>query len=188
MRLKAYALTSDRETFVQGATALRNARDLARQQRETFIRAANIRATQTGASASTRYRGKTSGEDALDLPTEATAWHDFHDDLQQQIANTYVEDREDDGEAPNTPEDHHSSDESPELGEDATAAGTDCPSMSFASSFTSSLSTATSRPKRSRRSLSSPTQGHRLSKSRFRATASQQRAVSPVATAKLEPS
>jgi hypothetical protein len=42
-QLRAYALTSDRETFVQGATAYRNLRDLAGQHRDTFIRDANSR-------------------------------------------------------------------------------------------------------------------------------------------------
>ncbi|KAF3760106.1 hypothetical protein M406DRAFT_240300, partial [Cryphonectria parasitica EP155] len=40
-QLTAYALTNNRETFVQGATAYRNLRDLAMQQRDTFIEAAN---------------------------------------------------------------------------------------------------------------------------------------------------
>ncbi|KUI56430.1 hypothetical protein VP1G_10824 [Cytospora mali] len=42
-QLKAHALTNDRETFLQGATALRNTRDLAKQHRATFIKAANDR-------------------------------------------------------------------------------------------------------------------------------------------------
>ncbi|KAF3768420.1 hypothetical protein M406DRAFT_107433 [Cryphonectria parasitica EP155] len=40
-QLTAYALTDNRETFVRGATAYRNLRDLAMQQRATFIEAAN---------------------------------------------------------------------------------------------------------------------------------------------------
>lgn len=50
-QLKAYALTSDRETFVQGATSFRNARDLAKQHRDTFIQAANSRHHRRLASA-----------------------------------------------------------------------------------------------------------------------------------------
>lgn len=42
-QMKAYALTSDRESFVQGATAFRNARDLAQRHRDTFIQNANSR-------------------------------------------------------------------------------------------------------------------------------------------------
>lgn len=40
-QLRAYALTNDRETFIQGATAFRNMRDLAKQHRGAFIQAAN---------------------------------------------------------------------------------------------------------------------------------------------------
>ncbi|OAA40001.1 hypothetical protein NOR_05995 [Metarhizium rileyi] len=39
----AFALTHSRESFVQGAAAFRNARDLAKQYRDDFIRAANTR-------------------------------------------------------------------------------------------------------------------------------------------------
>ncbi|KAL8290965.1 hypothetical protein RB600_006440 [Gaeumannomyces tritici] len=44
----SYAITHSRETFVQGATAFRNARDVAKQYRDSFIRAANERARQPG--------------------------------------------------------------------------------------------------------------------------------------------
>ncbi|KLU92032.1 hypothetical protein MAPG_10979 [Magnaporthiopsis poae ATCC 64411] len=40
----SYLLTESREAFVEGVTAFRNARDLAKQYREDFIRAANERA------------------------------------------------------------------------------------------------------------------------------------------------
>ena len=46
-QLKGYTLTSDRETFVAGATAFRNARELAERHRRTFIRAANARASNS---------------------------------------------------------------------------------------------------------------------------------------------
>ncbi|KUI73410.1 hypothetical protein VM1G_08894 [Cytospora mali] len=39
--LAAYALNNKRETFVEGVTAFRNARDMAKQHRDTFIEAAN---------------------------------------------------------------------------------------------------------------------------------------------------
>ncbi|KAM3447380.1 hypothetical protein MY3296_008775 [Beauveria thailandica] len=45
--LRGFTLTDTRETFIAGATAFRNARDLARRQRETLIRKANARASQT---------------------------------------------------------------------------------------------------------------------------------------------
>jgi len=43
-QIKAFALTSDRDTFVQGATAFRNARDLAQGYHNSFIQTANARA------------------------------------------------------------------------------------------------------------------------------------------------
>ncbi|KAK5093869.1 hypothetical protein LTS08_008803 [Lithohypha guttulata] len=45
-QVKAFAMTSDRETFQKGATYYRNARDLAGAQRESFIEEANKRAAQ----------------------------------------------------------------------------------------------------------------------------------------------
>lgn len=39
--IKGYSVASDREAFVQGATAFRNARDLAKKHRDKFIEAAN---------------------------------------------------------------------------------------------------------------------------------------------------
>ncbi|KAI1501972.1 hypothetical protein F5X99DRAFT_185448 [Biscogniauxia marginata] len=42
-QLNAYALTSDRETFIAGASAFRNARDLAKHHRAGFIQEANAR-------------------------------------------------------------------------------------------------------------------------------------------------
>jgi hypothetical protein len=46
-QVKAWALTSDPDSFRQGATAFRNARDWAQEQRGTFITAANERARST---------------------------------------------------------------------------------------------------------------------------------------------
>lgn len=40
-RLGGYSMTHSRETFLEGATAFRNARDLAKQHRDNFIRDAN---------------------------------------------------------------------------------------------------------------------------------------------------
>jgi hypothetical protein len=43
-QVKAYVLTNDPESFRQGATAFRNARDWAKEQRDALITAANERA------------------------------------------------------------------------------------------------------------------------------------------------
>ncbi|KAM5473703.1 hypothetical protein MauCBS54593_002501 [Microsporum audouinii] len=45
-QLKGWLMTSDLETFRKGATAYRNARDWAKEQRDKFIRAANEKNTQ----------------------------------------------------------------------------------------------------------------------------------------------
>ncbi|KAJ3499422.1 hypothetical protein NLG97_g356 [Lecanicillium saksenae] len=169
-QLKAYALTSDKGAFVQGATAFRNARDMARRQRESFIRSANARASLTEAADS-----------------DSTAWQYSHDDLQQQIANNYAEDSDGNGEAPTTLQRRYR-DESLELGQDSLALESDDLSMSFASNVTSNLSTDTTRPKRSRQSFSSPTHGSRSSKSRSRLTTTRPPVVSPAACTGPEPS
>ncbi|EEU47066.1 uncharacterized protein NECHADRAFT_18627, partial [Fusarium vanettenii 77-13-4] len=45
-QVNAYAVTSDLDTFVKGAGALRNMLDFAEQRRDDFVRAANARASQ----------------------------------------------------------------------------------------------------------------------------------------------
>lgn len=42
-QLRGFTMTDTRETFVEGATAFRNLRDLAKQHRDTFIEDANAR-------------------------------------------------------------------------------------------------------------------------------------------------
>jgi hypothetical protein len=46
-QLRAFSMTDTRETFVQDATAFRNARDVAQRHRDKFIQAANARARQS---------------------------------------------------------------------------------------------------------------------------------------------
>ncbi|KAH7309038.1 hypothetical protein B0I35DRAFT_515389 [Stachybotrys elegans] len=48
-KVRGFDMTDSRETFVQGATAFLNARDLAQRHRDAFIHAANARARQTDA-------------------------------------------------------------------------------------------------------------------------------------------
>ncbi|GAB1313522.1 ASX productUBAD domain-containing protein [Madurella fahalii] len=50
-QVRAFAMTNDRETFVQGATAFRNARDLAKRYRDGLIQTANAIARQPNAQA-----------------------------------------------------------------------------------------------------------------------------------------
>ncbi|KAK4186402.1 hypothetical protein QBC35DRAFT_270291 [Podospora australis] len=50
-KLRGFDMTDSRETFVQGATAFRNARDVAQRHRDKFIQAANARARQSDVEA-----------------------------------------------------------------------------------------------------------------------------------------
>ncbi|OAA44189.1 hypothetical protein NOR_03917 [Metarhizium rileyi] len=110
--------------------------------------------------------------------SEVAAWQYSHDDLQQHIAETYAEAYEDNSEGPTTPQ-QYTADESQDPGQGLAASGADDAAISFVSSFTSYFNADTTRPKRTRQSFSSPTQGNRLSKSRSRATAVQRPVESP---------
>lgn len=50
-QLRSYALTSDRETFIQGVTAIRNLCDLAKHYRDEFINDANSRHSENATAA-----------------------------------------------------------------------------------------------------------------------------------------
>ncbi|KAL2257991.1 hypothetical protein VTK26DRAFT_8878 [Humicola hyalothermophila] len=50
-KLRGFDMTDSRNIFVQGATAFRNAKDLAQRYRYRFIKAANARARQTDTEA-----------------------------------------------------------------------------------------------------------------------------------------
>jgi hypothetical protein len=50
-KLRGFEMTDCRETFIQGATVFRNARDLAQKHRQSFIQVANARARQAEAGA-----------------------------------------------------------------------------------------------------------------------------------------
>lgn len=187
-QLRTFGMTDTRETFVAGATAFRNARDLARRTRENLIHIANARAMQ---AAPTSNADETNEDDGLHVSLNDDGnleWQKSHDDLQQQIADSLLESPDILTKTPTTPKEHDSSDESQDQCQILTTVGTDDPSMSFASSFTSSLSADTTRPKRSRQSFSSPTQGSRSSKSRSRPITTRRPLMSPSTTAESKPS
>ncbi|RSL91660.1 hypothetical protein CDV31_015421 [Fusarium ambrosium] len=110
-QVKGYAMTSDRDTFVQGATAFRNARDMAKQYRDNVIREANATASQAR-TAATQADVTGPHEDDISTPHEPHELHepvdpaqyitlqDADGELQQHIAETSFYDFEDDGEAP----------------------------------------------------------------------------------------
>lgn len=162
-QLKAYALINDREAFAHGAAALRNTRDLARRQRVAFIQAANARASKAELAATADKLCNMQQDDEQDddqeveqvdeqeddNPSKSSAWQDYHDDLQQHIAKSCVEECEGDSEAPTTPQYYYARDSSQGLDPDV-ASRADAPSMSSESSFPSSLSTNSTHPRRSR--------------------------------------
>ncbi|TQV90118.1 hypothetical protein IF1G_11227 [Cordyceps javanica] len=129
-QLRTFSMTDTRETFIVGSTVVRNARDLARQQRESLIQEANARALQARGVA---RRECNSEERDGNHPhrhinhSEAKGWQDSHDDLQQQIAETYTEAYEQNG--PTNPT--YTSDGSQDPGQDPAASGTCDPSMSL---------------------------------------------------------
>ncbi|KAM3521642.1 hypothetical protein NHJ13051_006112 [Beauveria bassiana] len=172
-QVRTFGMTDTRETFIAGATAIRNARDLARQRREDFLQAAKAKVSQqqpfttveNGVQLQGGHLVHGSPEDS-----ENEVWQDAHDDLQQHIAETHSEVNEEHDDAPVTPQQQSSSDSSDDSAHHATASVTDNSSTSFVSSLTSNSNTDSTRPKRSRPSASSPTQGSRSPKSRSRFT------------------
>ncbi|KAM3528473.1 hypothetical protein MY4038_005885 [Beauveria bassiana] len=89
----AYAMTHTRKTFVEGATAFRNVRDLAKRHRDSFIQAANARAPQPGTAAPEdpheAYEEASSPHElqgSVD-PSDYVSLRDADDALQQHIAD-----------------------------------------------------------------------------------------------------
>ncbi|CAN8099326.1 unnamed protein product [Discula destructiva] len=153
-QLKAYAVTSDRETFVQGATAFRNARDLAKQHRDTFIQAANSRHHTRVASA----------QENLAISIEHYSTSD-NINGQQIPSPCQLQQSDDQRDSSQDPQSFHAATEPP---------------PSFTTSFTSipasssSIRTSTDRPavssKRTRSSQSPPSDSHRSKKHSTRKT------------------
>ncbi|KAF4455862.1 hypothetical protein F53441_1894 [Fusarium austroafricanum] len=163
-KIRGFDMTDTRETFVQGATAFRNIRDLAKRHRDDFIQAANARAAQVAAAAAAQGDlSPTSDElhESVDR-SDYIALQDADDALQQHITDASNYALEDDSEATTIPHYLYAEDDSQEPSQAFEAAAFDDPS--FASSFMSSFSTA----KRPRQSLSPPSssRGNQSSKSR----------------------
>ncbi|PQK09885.1 hypothetical protein BB8028_0002g02090 [Beauveria bassiana] len=162
----AYAMTHTRKSFVEGATAFRNVRDLAKRHRDSFIQAANARAPQPGTAApEDPYEAYEEASSPHQLqgsvdPSDYVSLRDADDALQQHIADAsnYLADN---SEATSIPHYLYAEEDSQEPSQEFEAAGYDNPS--FTSSFTSSFSTA----KRLRQSVSPPSssRGSQSSKS-----------------------
>ncbi|KAL1863063.1 hypothetical protein VTK73DRAFT_6488 [Phialemonium thermophilum] len=175
-QVKGYAMTSDRETFVQGATAFRNVRDLAKQHRDRFIQAANAAALQPMEVNIQADAMETAAMETYDEVSTAVGFTESSDHIDQQHVHndpsaytagaTYgYEDDYEAHPASHCPEDHHQ-----EAGPAVPLAHSDDPSMSLTSSFTSGFATDRTQSKRSRPSVSPPskTSGSHAAKKRIR--------------------
>ncbi|KAJ9161135.1 Ribonuclease H-like protein [Coniochaeta hoffmannii] len=160
-QLDGWQMTGNIDTFRRGATAFRNARDLAQGHRNRFIQAANARARQP--------RPETPPEAEITVAEtqqyeESTCdeFVDCEDDVAPQAIDTenYAASQGfDDGQAPL--QHLYADDEQPS--QESTSTGAD-PTMSFATSVTSSFSAESqSRLKRNRASHGPPsnTQPHK---------------------------
>ncbi|TFB01190.1 hypothetical protein CCMA1212_007032 [Trichoderma ghanense] len=160
-QVNTWAMTGNIDDFCRGATAFRNARDLAKQHRDRFIQGANTRASQA----------RTAAAKADIIATEATIATQADTALLKkgQISRHHAGNGSHypcTGDDPQEPSPGASPRASREPGDD--------PSMSFNSSFTSGFSGS----KRSRQSLSPPSRssGSRGSKTRTRPSANRRTA------------
>ncbi|KAK3302639.1 uncharacterized protein B0T15DRAFT_569773 [Chaetomium strumarium] len=163
-KLRNFAMTDCRETFVQGATVLRNARDWAQRHRDSFIQAANAKARQSGVqappepettvAAAEQYDESTVDEfvDCEDFATHTVGTEDYAGpgDVDEESA------------LPHYLEDDEPSHDSTPLGAE--------PAMSFVTSFTSGFTaqsqTSSKRNRDSPPSKSRPRKKHDLTKKR----------------------
>ncbi|KID93590.1 hypothetical protein MAJ_10453, partial [Metarhizium majus ARSEF 297] len=169
----AYALTHSRASFIQGATAFRNARDSAERHRNSFIQAANARAVQETSAMQVLVKAGEEASGPLSLhPSEDktvhTAWQDADYALQQQIANTSQHALQHEaGVESAIPRYSYAEEDTPNPSQQSAALALNDPSMSSASSFTT-LTTDPVQPKRSRDSCSPPSTSKRTNPSQRR--------------------
>ena len=155
-QVDGWMLTGNIDSFRRGATAFRNARDLAKRHRDTLIQDANVKASQSQTVAAQDPDGTCDDPEPVDC-TDYLSTQDADDALQQHIADTtYSEDDEKNV----TPRYLSTEDDSQEPRQESEAPGRDGLSMSFASSFTSSFTSGLS-AKRPRESFSPPSTSKR---------------------------
>ncbi|OAA50505.1 hypothetical protein NOR_00955 [Metarhizium rileyi] len=65
-QMRAFSMTDTRETFIAGATAVRNARDLARRQREDFVQTAKDKVSQRQQIATVKHRSELQDDNLSD--------------------------------------------------------------------------------------------------------------------------
>ncbi|KAK3937685.1 hypothetical protein QBC46DRAFT_460692 [Diplogelasinospora grovesii] len=139
-QLNSYAMTGKRERFVEGATAFRNARDLAKRHRNTFIQAANSRACQANAEAPPEAEITVAIDARQDKDSTSNEFVDCKDYVGSQAVSieNHAASRDVD-KGPVLPQYLYAEDE--ECSQESTSLNTLEPAISLATSFTSSFST-----------------------------------------------
>lgn len=135
-QVDGWQMTGNIETFRRGATAFRNARDVAQRHRNRFIEAANARARQTDTKALSEAEITVAATEQYEDST-ADEFVDCEDYAEAQVVGTanYAA-SQDVGEGLTLPEYLHEEKEEPS--QQSTSLGAE-PAMSFATSFTSSF-------------------------------------------------
>lgn len=159
-QVDTWAMTGNVDSFRRGATAFRNARDLAKQHRDGFIQAANAGESQSGTFVSQNIETHKDGSLSTDYPE----WQ--NGDKLQPIANDSGHNFEDHTEATTSPQPLYIKGDSNKPSQDSVALMDD-PSMSFASSLTPSFSTT----KRPRQTVDPPSSSKNQKRPRKRRTA-----------------
>ncbi|POR39177.1 Uncharacterized protein TPAR_00623, partial [Tolypocladium paradoxum] len=179
-KLRGFDMTDSRETFVEGATAFRNARELAQRHRDSFIQIANAKAS----------RG-TVQDDVTNMPQNGQSdpgvvSHDTAES-RQQMADTGTT-HLDRNETLIASHYLYTEEDSQDPGQQSPVPACDDLSTSFASSFTSILSDNPTPLKHPKHPLSPPSKstGQHRSKSRTRPGTTLRTAGSPTRPARSE--
>ncbi|KND86759.1 hypothetical protein TOPH_08623 [Tolypocladium ophioglossoides CBS 100239] len=165
-QLDGWQMTGNIDSFRRGATAFRNARDMAKQHRDSFIQAANAKAAEAATMGQADVTGayeETPAPHNMHEPVHGLdygVWEDSGDTLQQQIADSSDCPRQGDADEAAIPRYLCAQDDSQNPSQESALLDCDDPSLSFASSFTS-FNTEQLRPKRPRQSLSLPANSKR---------------------------
>jgi hypothetical protein len=152
-QLDSYAMTGKREKFIEGATAFRNARDLAQRNRDRFIQTANARARQTDAEAPSEAEVTGALTEQYEDST-ADEFVDCQDYVESQTVGTEnYSASQDVGEGLALPEYLYEEEEEPS--QQSTSLGAE-PAMSFATSFASSFTGQSQTSSKRNRASNSP--------------------------------
>ncbi|KAK3311472.1 uncharacterized protein B0T15DRAFT_482486 [Chaetomium strumarium] len=147
-----FDMTDSRETFVQGATAFRNARDLAQRYRDQLIQAANAKARQSNTEAPPEAEVRVAIAEHYEDST-ADEFVDCEEYASQVVGIENHPAFGDADEALAPPQYLYAEDEEPS--QESTSLGAE-PAMSFATSFTLSFIQSQTSSKRTRASHSPP--------------------------------